>query len=51
MKKVYFPIPDSLSDDDGAMLEPLGVAIHTVDLGKLKAGMTSACLAADRSVC
>jgi L-iditol 2-dehydrogenase len=35
-----FPIPDSLSFDDGAMLEPLGVAIHTVDLGKLKAGMT-----------
>lgn len=38
--KSLFPIPDSLSDDDGAMLEPLGVAIHTVDLGKLKAGMT-----------
>ncbi len=34
-----FPIPDSLSYADGAMLEPLGVAIHTVDLGKLKAGM------------
>jgi len=34
------PIPDSLSDDDGALLEPLGVAIHAVDLGKLKAGMT-----------
>ncbi len=33
------PIPDSLSDDDGALLEPLGVAIHAVDLGKLKAGM------------
>jgi L-iditol 2-dehydrogenase len=27
-------------DADGAMLEPLGVAIHAVDLGKLKAGMT-----------
>lgn len=35
-----FPIPDSLTDADGAMLEPLGVAIHSVDLGKLKAGMT-----------
>jgi L-iditol 2-dehydrogenase len=35
-----FPLPDALSDDDGAMLEPLGVAIHTVDLGHLKAGMT-----------
>jgi L-iditol 2-dehydrogenase len=39
-KKSLFPIPDSLSDADGAMLEPLGVAIHAVDLGKLKAGMT-----------
>jgi L-iditol 2-dehydrogenase len=35
-----FPIPDSLTYADGAMLEPLGVAIHSVDLGKLRAGMT-----------
>ena len=39
-EKSLFLIPDSISDADGAMLEPLGVAIHTVDLGKLKAGMT-----------
>jgi L-iditol 2-dehydrogenase len=39
-KRSLFPIPDVLSDDEGAMLEPLGVAIHSVDLGKLKAGMT-----------
>jgi len=39
-EKSLFPIPDSISDDDGAMLEPLGIAIHTVDLGNLKAGMT-----------
>ena len=38
--RCLFPIPDSLSYVDGAMLEPLGVAIHAVDLGKLKAGMT-----------
>lgn len=38
--KSLFPLPDSLSDDDGALLEPLGVAIHTVDLGKLKPGMS-----------
>lgn len=38
--KSLFPIPDSLSDDDGALLEPLGVAIHTVDLGKVKPGMS-----------
>lgn len=41
-EKSLFLIPDSLSEDEGAMLEPLGVAIHTVDLGKLQAGMTVA---------
>ncbi len=35
-----FPIPDSLTYADGAMLEPLGIAIHAVDLANLKAGMT-----------
>jgi L-iditol 2-dehydrogenase len=39
-EKNLFPIPDSLTYADGAMLEPLGVAIHAVDLGRLKAGMT-----------
>lgn len=39
-ERSLFPIPDALSDDDGAMLEPLGVAIHTVDLGKVKPGMS-----------
>jgi L-iditol 2-dehydrogenase len=35
-----FPLPDSLSDADGVMLEPLGVAIHAVDLAHLRAGMS-----------
>ena len=35
-----YPIPDALSDADGAMLEPLGVALHAVDLGKLRVGMS-----------
>lgn len=39
-EKSLFPIPDSISDAEGAMLEPLGIAIHSVDLGKIKAGMT-----------
>lgn len=39
-EKCLFPIPDSITYEDGAMLEPLGAAIHSVDLGKLKAGMT-----------
>ena len=34
------PLPDPLSNEDGALLEPLGVALHAVDLGKLKVGMT-----------
>lgn len=32
-------LPASLTDAEGAMLEPLGVALHAVDLGKLRAGM------------
>jgi L-iditol 2-dehydrogenase len=28
-------LPDALTDSDGALLEPLGVAIHSVDLGHL----------------
>ena len=35
------PLPDRLSDVDGAMLEPLGVAIHSVDLGHLPFGGTA----------
>jgi L-iditol 2-dehydrogenase len=38
--KHLFPLPDLLTSADGAMLEPLGVAIHAVDLGKLRPGMT-----------
>jgi L-iditol 2-dehydrogenase len=34
------PLPDELSDADGAMLEPLGVALHALDLGHLRLGMT-----------
>lgn len=33
------PLPDSLSDADGAMLEPLGVALHAIDLGRIQPGM------------
>jgi L-iditol 2-dehydrogenase len=35
-----FPLPDPVTDADGVMLEPLGVALHTVDLGKLRVGST-----------
>jgi L-iditol 2-dehydrogenase len=39
-EKCLFPLPESVSDDDGALLEPLGVAIQSVDLAHLKPGMT-----------
>jgi L-iditol 2-dehydrogenase len=35
-------LPDSLSDADGAMLEPLGVAIHSLDLSHFRFGMSAA---------
>ena len=40
----FHPLPDSVSLVDGAMLEPLGVAIHAVDLGHVRPGMTVAIL-------
>lgn len=33
------PLPDELSDDAGALLEPLGVAVHAVGVGHVRAGM------------
>ena len=38
--KCLHRLPDSLSYADGAMLEPLGVALYATDLGKIKGGMT-----------
>jgi L-iditol 2-dehydrogenase len=35
-------LPDQLSDAAGALLEPLGVAIHALDLGHLRIGGTAA---------
>jgi L-iditol 2-dehydrogenase len=35
-----FKLPDALSAADGAMLEPLGVALHSVDLAKIRLGDT-----------
>jgi L-iditol 2-dehydrogenase len=43
-EKFLVPIPDLLTDEDGAMLEPLGIALHTVDLGHLRTGMSVAVL-------
>jgi L-iditol 2-dehydrogenase len=32
------PLPDEISDDAGALLEPLGVAIHSVELARVHLG-------------
>jgi len=34
------PLPDALSDADGAMLEPLGVGVHALDLGHQRIAAT-----------
>lgn len=34
--KQIFPVPDGFSPDDAVMLEPLGIALHALDLAKLK---------------
>jgi L-iditol 2-dehydrogenase len=40
------PLPDTLSDSDGAMLEPLGVALHAFDLAHVRPGATIAVIGA-----
>ncbi|MDO8108126.1 alcohol dehydrogenase catalytic domain-containing protein [Isoptericola sp. b441] len=36
------PLPSSMDPVDGAVLEPLGVALHAVDLAHVRLGMTAA---------
>src|SRR5664279_2264351 len=40
------PLPDTLSDSDGAMLEPLGVALHAFDLAHVRPAATIAVIGA-----
>lgn len=37
-----FPLPEGFSADQGAMLEPLGIAIHAWDLARMRVGETVA---------
>ncbi len=37
--RLLHPLPDQLSDDEGALLEPLGVALHALDLAHVRVGM------------
>ena len=41
-----FPVPDSVDDESAALLEPLGVAVHAVDLAKIKVASSVAILGA-----
>ncbi len=38
------PLPDSLSDAEAVLLEPLAIALHAVDLGKVRTGTSAAIL-------
>ncbi len=42
--RICFPVPDAISDAATALLEPLGVALHAVDLGKIKVANSVAVL-------
>ena len=44
--RTCFPIPDSLTFADGAMLEMLGIGIHATDLAKVRVGHSVAILGA-----
>src|SRR5262249_60064598 len=39
-ERALVPLPPSLTPADGAMLEPLGIALHAMDLGHGRAGET-----------
>ncbi|HEY2950850.1 MAG TPA: alcohol dehydrogenase catalytic domain-containing protein [Micromonosporaceae bacterium] len=40
--RLLHPVPDGLSDEAVALLEPLGVALHAFDLGHLRLGASAA---------
>ena len=41
-----FPVPDALDDAEAALLEPLGVALHAVDLARLRVATSVAVIGA-----
>jgi len=40
-ERLAYAVPDSLEDAEGALLEPLGVALHALDLGHVEPGTTA----------
>jgi L-iditol 2-dehydrogenase len=45
-ERIVYPIPDSLSFAEAAMLEPVSVALHAVSVSKLRGGETALVLGA-----
>src|SRR5262249_18653545 len=43
-ESLLFPLPDSVSDAEGAALEPLGIGLHALSLARLAPGGTAAVL-------
>lgn len=44
--RACFPVPESIDDAHAALLEPLGIAVHAVDLAKIQVGNSVAILGA-----
>lgn len=40
-ERLLFPLPDQVNDRDAALLEPLGVALHALDVGQARTGTTA----------
>lgn len=40
-RALLHPLPDSISDTAAPLLEPLGIALHAVDLGEVRPSMTA----------
>jgi L-iditol 2-dehydrogenase len=40
-QRLMLPVPDSIEGDDVALLEPLGIALHAIDLAHWRAGMSA----------
>jgi L-iditol 2-dehydrogenase len=40
--RLLLAVPDSIGDDEVALLEPLGIALHAIDLGHIRRGASAA---------
>lgn len=40
-QRLLHPLPDSITDAEAVLLEPLGIALHAADLGEVRPGMSA----------